>query len=165
MSLSSTSLRAHSVRIVVTAALAFVVGLPALNAHAANEAYPDDATPATAKLETDSYRVEITATGPYKAGAKSSVRVALTTKGAFHINPQYPYRFKAKPAPEGVTYPKPILERGDGQFEEKKAFFDVPFVASHAGKFEVGGIFHMSVCSAGSCIVEKAPLEVSISVE
>jgi hypothetical protein len=162
---SSISLRAQSVRIVGRAVLIFVVGLPALNAHAANEACPHDATPAAVKLETDSYRVEITASGPYKAGAKSSVRVALTTKGAFHINPQYPYRFKATPAPEGVTYPKPILERGDGQFEEKRAVFDVPFVASRAGKFEVGGIFHMSVCSAGSCIVEKAPLELSISVE
>ncbi|MEO8884005.1 MAG: hypothetical protein ABI377_11435 [Devosia sp.] len=154
-----------SVRVVLVAALVAAAALPALTARAAGDTATRLADAPSAKVETANFLVEITAPGPYKVGATGNVRVTLTTKGAFHINGQYPYRFKAGAPPEGVAYPKPVLERSDAQFEEKKALFTVPFVASHAGKFNVGGIFHMSVCSAGSCIVQKTPLEVSVTVQ
>jgi hypothetical protein len=120
---------------------------------------------ASSKLETETYAVEITSSGPYKSGATGTVKVLLTAKTGFHINGQYPYRFKAKVPTEGVTYPKPVLERADGKFEETTAVFVLPFVAGHPGKFDVGGVFHMSVCSPASCIVQKAPLEISIDVQ
>ena len=135
------------------------------NARAASDTSANAATPAAAKLDTDNYLVEISANGPYKPGAVGEARVTLTAKGAYHINGQYPYRFKAAAPSDGVSYPKPVLERADGQFEEKTALFKLPFVVSRAGKFNIGGVFHMSVCSAGSCLMEKAPLELSVNVE
>jgi hypothetical protein len=152
---------ARTVLVGLVIAAAATVG----NARAASDSEPGRAVPASTKLETDTYLVEITAPGPYKAGAPGSVRVSLTTKGIFHINGQYPYRFKAGAPADGVSYPKPILERADGQFAEKTAIFDLPFVAAHAGTFDVGGVFHMSVCSPGSCVMQKAPLSVSVSVQ
>jgi hypothetical protein len=116
------------------------------------------------KIEADSYLVEISAGSPSRAGVPGSVRVSLTAKGGFHINDQYPYRFRASPAVEGLSYPKPVLERADGQFEEKTAVFQLPFVASRAGQFSVGGVLNLSVCSPTSCIVQKAPLAVTVSV-
>jgi hypothetical protein len=82
----------------------------------------------------------------------------------FHINDPYPYRFRASPAVDGVSYPKPVLERVDGQFEEKTAAFQLPFVASHAGQFPVGGVLNLNVCSPTSCIVQKAAVAVTVSV-
>lgn len=123
------------------------------------------AEPLSVKLETDHYLVELTAPGPFKAGVTGSAKVTLTTKGAYHINAQYPYRFKAATPPSGLSYPKPVLQRADGQFEEKRAVFNVPFVASQAGNFNVGGTFHMSVCSENNCLVEKAPLDVTVNVQ
>ena len=162
----SRLLRERPLRNVLLAGLTVAVALPVLNARAAEEAPVRLAAPPPApKLETDTFLVEITAGGPYKSGAAGSVKVTLTTKGVFHINSQYPYRFKAASPPEGVSYPKPVLERGDAQFEEKKAVFTLPFVASHAGKFTVGGVFSMSVCSAGSCIMQKASLEIPVTVQ
>jgi hypothetical protein len=134
------------------------------NAHGASDTDAGRALPAASKLEADTYLVEIAAMGPYKSGATGSVKVTLTTKGVFHINAQYPYRFKTAPPADGVSYPKAVLERADGQFAEKTAVFDLPFVASHAGTFEVGGVFNLSVCSPNSCIVQKAPLDISVSV-
>jgi hypothetical protein len=116
------------------------------------------------KLEADSYLVEISPGSPARAGVAGSVRVSLTAKAGFHINDQYPYRFRASTPPEGVSYPKPVLERADGQFQEKTAVFQLPFVASHAGQFSVGGVLNLSVCSPTSCVVQKAPLSVSVSV-
>jgi hypothetical protein len=135
------------------------------SARAASDVEAGRALPAATKLEADTYLVEIVPIGPYKAGQAGSVKVTLTTKGVFHINGQYPYRFKTASPPEGVSYPKPVLERADGQFAEKTATFQLPFVANHAGTFDVGGVLHMSVCSPNSCIVQKAPLNISVSVQ
>jgi hypothetical protein len=147
----------------VLAILTIGVAVPA--ARAANDTDIGRALPASTKLETDTYLVEIAAAGPYKAGATGSVRVSLTAKAGYHINGQYPYRFKAAPPAEGMSYPKPVLERSDGQFEEKQAVFNLKFVANHAGTFNVGGVFHLSVCSAGSCVVQKTPLDISVNVQ
>jgi len=147
----------------ILAALSSALLVSAGSARAASEAGAGAAPPTAS--EADSYHVEITAGGPYRAGATGSVKVSVTAKAGFHINDQYPYRFNTSPPPPGVSYPKPVLERADGQFEEKAAVFNLPFVASHAGQFTVGGVLKLSVCSPASCIVQKEPLAVSITVQ
>jgi hypothetical protein len=139
--------------------------LPAASARAADTADADRAQPTAAQVEAEPYLVELSAGGPYKVGATGSVKVLLTAKPGFHINEQYPYRFKTSPPAAGVSYPKPVLERADGKFEERTAVFDLPFVATHAGRFAVGGVLNLSVCNASSCIVQKAPLDVTVSVK
>jgi hypothetical protein len=143
----------------------FASALPSSNARAASEVPEGRALPSAANVEVDTYRVEMTTFGPYKSGAAGSVKITLTAKAGFHINGQYPYRFKTSAPAEGVSYPKPVLERADGQFEEKTAVFTLPFVVGHAGKFAVGGVLNLSVCSPASCIVQKAPLDVTVTAQ
>jgi hypothetical protein len=146
--------------------LAFILVAAGTTLAAASQALASDSVfPLAAKFETANYLVEITAPGPFKVGAEGAANVTLTTKGAYHINAQYPYRFKAAAPPNGLSYPKPVLQRADGAFEEKRAVFKLPFVASQPGKFNVGGAFHLSVCSAENCLVDKPSLDVSVSVE
>ena len=149
----------------VLAVLLVTAALPAANAPASIEVGGERAQASSVKVEADTYLAEIAEGGPYKVGASGSVRVSLTAKAQFHINDQYPYRFRTSPPPNGVSYPKPVLERADGQFEEKTAVFNLPFVASHSGQFDVGGVLNLSVCSADSCIVQKAPLNVTVTVQ
>lgn len=121
---------------------------------------------ATAKSETENYIAEIKTTGSYKAGAEGTVEVTLTPKGGYHTNAQYPYKFKLNdPAPEGVSYPKPILQRADGSFEEKKGSFKVPFTAAKAGNVTIAGVLSLSVCSDANCIMDKVPLDVAVEVK
>lgn len=146
--------------------LAVMASLTLLTAAtAAPAAEYEQALPLTAKVETDNYVVEMTASGPFKVGVEGTAQVKLTTKGAYHVNPKYPYRFKTAAPPNGLVYPKPVLQRDDGRFEEKQAVFNVGFVASQAGQFEVGGAFHMSVCSAENCLVDKPSLAVAVRVQ
>lgn len=127
------------------------------------EAAPVVAAP---RAETDNYVAEIKTNGTYKAGAEGAVEVTLAVKGAYHTNAQYPYKFKLNdPAPEGVSFPKPILQRADGTFEEKKGSFKVPFNASKPGKYTIAGVLSLSVCSEANCIMDKVPLEVSVDVK
>ncbi len=117
-------------------------------------------------VETDTYVAEIKAAGAYKAGEQGVVEVTLAPKGAYHINGEYPYKFKAAdPAPDGVTYPRPILARADGTFDTTKGTFKFPFVASKPGKVTVGGTLHLSVCSDANCVMDKAQLEVQLDVK
>ncbi|MFT3764106.1 MAG: hypothetical protein QM820_01080 [Minicystis sp.] len=118
-----------------------------------------------AKAETDNYVAEIKAGSGYKAGAEGAVEVTLATKGAYHTNAQYPYKFKLNDAPDGLSYPKPTLQRADGAFEEKKGTFKVPFNAAKPGKYTIAGVFSLSVCSEANCIMDKVPLEVSVEVK
>lgn len=118
------------------------------------------------RAETENYIAEIKASGEYKAGAEGVVEVTLTTKGDYHINKQYPYKFKAAdPAPEGVTYPKPVLTRDSGTFDEKKGSFKVPFTVAKAGKATIGGTFYLSVCSDANCIMDKVALDLTVDMK
>jgi hypothetical protein len=119
----------------------------------------------SARVETQHYIADIVAAGPYRAGAESAVKVTLVAKGGYHMNAQYPYKFKTAAAAEGLNYLKPVLGREDGTFEETRATFQVRFVASHAGSAIVGGTLHLSVCSPTNCVVDKAPLEISLEVK
>ena len=118
------------------------------------------------KAETENYTAEMKAVGDYKVGAEGLVEVTFATKGAYHINEQYPYKFKATdPAPEGLKFPKPILQRADGSFDKKAGSFKVPFVVSKAGKATVSGVLSLSVCSDANCIMDKVPLELAVDVK
>jgi hypothetical protein len=118
-----------------------------------------------AKTETENYVAEIVADGAYKAGAEGTVSVVLTTKNGHHTNAQYPYKFKLDAAPDGVTFPKPILQRADGTFDETKGQFKVPFTATKPGKVTISGTLFLSVCNDAHCIIEKEPLQVPVDVK
>jgi hypothetical protein len=118
------------------------------------------------KAETENYAAEIKAAGECKAGAECVAEVTLLPKAGYHTNDQYPYKFKTTDPPaDGVSYPKPILQRADGAFEAKKGSFKVPFSAAKAGKATVGGTLHLSVCSEANCIMDRVPLEVVVDVK
>jgi hypothetical protein len=129
----------------------------------ARESVPVGAGP---KAESETFVAEMKASSGYKVGSEGVVEVTLSPKGSYHTNAQYPYKFKmADPAPEGVTFPKAVLQRADGSFEEKRGSFKVPFVAAKPGKYTIAGTFHLSVCSDANCIMDKVALEVPVDVK
>ncbi len=118
------------------------------------------------KKDKDSYTVELKAPGPYKKGVEGTVELVLTSKNGHHVNQDYPAKFKlAEPAPDGVTFPKKVLKKEDGKFEEHVATLKIPFVAANAGKAKIAGTFSFSVCSDKNCFMEKAELEVEADVK
>jgi len=121
---------------------------------------------AKAKVEAEAYVVEMKATGPYAAGKEGTVEITIEPRGAYHVNEQYPTKFKlVDPAPEGVTFPKALLKKEDGTFSEKKGTFKVPFVAAKSGKAKVAGTLSISMCSASNCLMEKIDLELDVDVK
>lgn len=122
--------------------------------------------PAAAVQENDNYKVTLEPVGTYKKDQQGVVNVVLVTKGEYHINKQYPYKFVTQDPPaEGVTYPKKVVPRGDGSYEERKAVLPVPFVPTKSGNVTVGGLYSLSVCTDANCLMDKQRLELSVNVE
>ena len=149
---------------IATAAVA-ISSFPIAGMSAVADVGHDQRGPTGSKAEGANYTAEMVAVGAYKAGTEGNVQVTVVPKGGYHINPQYPYKFKANAPGEGLTYPKPTLARADGKFEEMRGTFQVPFVAAKAGKATVGGMLNLSVCSAANCVVDKVPLELVVDVK
>lgn len=118
-----------------------------------------------ARAESDNYTVELKPASSYKIGAGSSFEVIITSRGGYHINPQFPIRFKTNKAPDNVAYDKDVLKREDGHFEESTGGFKVGFSASKAGSYNVGGTLSLSICSEKNCLMEKVAVDTDVIVK
>ncbi len=155
--------------LVNAAATAAPVAAPEILTDEAFEAHANEIPRAAgvkaARAETDNYVVELRALPQYAAGREATFEVVVESKGAYHINPQFPLRFKANEAPKGITYSKPVLNRDDGSFTEKSGGFKVPFVAAQGGGYNLGGTISLSFCSEKNCLMEKVALDVDVTVK
>lgn len=123
------------------------------------------AASSSAVHETENYKLTIEPAGPYEKGKAGQVTIVLTTKGDYHINDQYPYKFVVQDPPaEGVSYVKKTIPRADGTFEKTRAQLPVRFTAERAGSLKVGGVLSLIVCTASNCLLDKRPLEAEITV-
>ena len=118
----------------------------------------------SARVETENYVAFLRPVGEYKAGAEGVVEVVLETKGDFHTNEQYPYKFTPKES-DGVKFSKEKYGREDGSFEATKAVLKVSFTPSKSGPVSVGGKFSLSVCSDKNCLMDKKDLALDVTVK
>jgi len=127
---------------------------------------PSPGAPAGPSSEGANYAVQLVVSAPCHKGQTCTADVIIQAKGDYHMNEKYPYKFKAQdPAAPGIKYPKPVVTREDGQFEEKKGVLKVPFTAEEAGERKIGGTLSFSVCSAQNCLMDKQALETTVKVD
>jgi hypothetical protein len=129
-----------------------------------NGATRERAEALSARAETENYVAYLRPVGDYKKDAEGVIEVVLETKGEFHTNEQYPYKFTPKEA-EGVKFSKEKFGREDGSFEPSKAVIKVAFTPSKSGTVSVGGKFALSVCSDKNCLMDKKELALDVTVK
>ena len=108
------------------------------------------------------------------ANADCKIDLKLEAKGDFHVNKEYPYKFKASAA-NGVTYlgkdgagPE-TFSKSAGDFtldssNEKVGTMTVKFKSANRGAVTIAGVFKLSVCSAQNCQLETANVSVPVTV-
>lgn len=110
--------------------------------------------------------------GDCPAGANCTAKLTLVATGDFHINDQYPYKFKADDVP-GVTFRG--TDRGGPNVFSKDAedwqktgaqtgVMTLTFQAADKGAKSLSGNFKLSVCSAQSCQLEQQTVTVPVAV-
>ena len=104
------------------------------------------------------------------AGAPCSVAVRLVATGDFHVNDEYPYRFKADDAP-GVAFDgtdpsgKNTFSKSAGDWQKsdaKSGAMTLKFVAADPGTRPLAGTFKLSVCSAQACLLEQRQVTATV---
>ena len=97
--------------------------------------------------------------------------ISIEARAAFHLNRDYPIRFRAGPGPEGLVWPRPSIEREQFRLEpcaeggeNCRARAELPFLAEREGLLRLSGELAASVCDAEHCLIEKVLLEASVEV-
>lgn len=133
---------------------------------------PGTAASATASAKPDvegeqkkmpSFTAYLAAKPSYKKGEPATVTAIVNALGEYHVNQEYPYKFKMGTAPAGVSYPEAIVRAVSRT--EKKATMSIPFTPSAAGNATISGELSLSVCTDSNCVIEKAQLSVTAKVE
>jgi len=102
--------------------------------------------------------------GAYAAGKEGTIDIVLDAKPPFHVNQQYPYKFKAKEA-AGVKFAQPVVGKDAAKIEQQRVTMRVPFVPDAAGQRTVSGQFAFSVCTEETCLIEKRDLALVVDVK
>jgi hypothetical protein len=142
---------------------------PALTPAAAPaEAAPGVPAPAAqaaqSRVSESQFDVSLAPKGDYQAGKEGTVEVVLDAKAPFHVNDQYPIKFKAKEG-AGVKFPQAVVGKDKAKVENMRATLPVAFVPEAAGKQTVAGQFLFSVCTDENCLMEKRDLSLVVDVK
>jgi hypothetical protein len=116
--------------------------------------------------------VDAVAPADCSSGARCTVDVKLVATGDFHINDEYPYKFKAEDA-AGVEFlgadaaGKNTFSKDAKDWkkrDEKSGVMTLAFRSDEKGQKSVGGTFKLSVCSAQNCQLEQQPVRATVAV-
>jgi hypothetical protein len=116
--------------------------------------------------------VDSTSAGDCAVGATCGVALKLTATGEFHINQDYPYKFKSDDTP-GLEFlgtdaaGKTTFSKTAGNWQatdEKSGVLSVAFRPAASGSKTVAGTFKLSVCSAATCQLEQQQVSTTVAV-
>lgn len=124
------------------------------------------ATPTVAPSRYDeaAFSVDLRAPGSIKVGETAKLLITLLPKSPFHVNAEYPHRFKVGSL-QGATTPSTTIARDPAKLAPAKLEIEVPIVASRTGMGALEGEVALSVCTDDKCLMEKRTLKVSFQVQ
>ncbi len=120
----------------------------------------------------DNFFVDAAAGPACAVGGACSLRLTLVATGDFHVNDEYPYRFKADEAP-GVAFlgadeaGKNVFSKTSGDWKKldaRSGAMTVRFTPAAPGPATIGGVFRLSVCSGATCQLEQSRVSAAIAV-
>ena len=122
------------------------------------------AAAAASRVSESQFELAIAPSGAYQAGKEGAVEITLDAKAPFHVNDQYPIKFKAKEG-AGVKFAAAVVGKDKAKVEKMRATMPVAFTPETAGKQTVAGQFLFSVCTEENCLMEKRDLSLVVDVK
>jgi hypothetical protein len=117
------------------------------------------------------YFIDATPPAACPVNEPCAVAIKLVATGDFHINDEYPYRFKADEA-AGVEFlgtdggGKNVFSKTAGDWQKtdaKSGVVTVKLKATQGGPKTIAGTFKLSVCSAQNCLLEQPQVSTSVA--
>lgn len=130
------------------------------------------AQPAGPSADAAEYAVTLSPPTTVKAGTEAAASFAITAKGTFHVNPDYPLAF----TPDGAQNVRFAGDKVKLAFGDKtpcaakaedacQVAVPLAFIAEQAGPAKVSGTLAFSVCDPERCLIQKVPLAVAVTAE
>ena len=130
----------------------------------AGSAAPAPAADAVSKYNEANFELTLAPKGSYSAGQAGEAEIVLAAKAPFHVNQNYPYKFKLKEAP-GLKFANLVVTKEAVKLEPARATLPVAFTPETAGKHTVAGQLSFSVCTDDKCMIEKRELALEIDAK
>jgi len=118
----------------------------------------------SSRVTESQFELAVGPSGAYQAGKEGTVEIVLEAKPPFHVNDQYPIKFKVKEGP-GVKYAAAVVGKDKAKVEKQRATMPVAFTPESAGQHTVAGQFAFSVCTDENCLMEKRDLSLVVDVK
>lgn len=122
------------------------------------------AGPATSKYSEANFDLTLSPKGAYAPGQAAEAEIVLVAKAPFHVNQNYPYKFKLKDAP-GLKFANAVVGKDAVKLEPARATLPVAFTPESAGKHTLAGQMSFSVCTDDKCMIEKRELSLDIDAK
>ena len=134
--------------------------LPAADPAAAAAPAPE----ATSKFNEAGFDLVLEPKGSYASGQSGEADIVLSAKAPFHVNQNYPYKFKLKDSP-GLKFANLVVAKDAVKLEPARATVPVVFTPETAGKHTLAGQLSFSVCTDDKCMIEKRDLALDIDAK
>ena len=121
------------------------------------------AVAAASKYSEAAFDLAIEAKGNYTSGQAGEAEIVLAAKPPFHVNDNYPYKFKLKEA-AGLKFANLLVSKDSVKLEHARATIPVAFTPE-AGTHTLSGQLSFSVCTADKCMIEKRDLALEIAAK
>jgi hypothetical protein len=122
------------------------------------------AADAVSKYSEAAFDLALQPKGNYASGQAAEADIVLNAKAPYHVNQQYPYKFKLKDAP-GLKFASPVVTKEAVKLEPARATVPVAFTPETAGKHTLAGQLSFSVCTDDKCVIEKRELSLDIDAK
>ncbi len=124
---------------------ALALGLASLTASGHAVAGPGHEIPPSApgwsRFNERYLQVDLMPPGSCRVGRECQAALRLVTKRGAHLEESYPLTFEAAPAPEGVTFTKPLVKKADGQVSDQRVLLPILFTTTKPGWIKIAGTF------------------------
>lgn len=103
------------------------------------------------------FGLNLSARGKLNKGQPGELAVVLVAKPPFHVNLEYPHRFKVS-STRGLTTPATTIQRDAAKLSESRLEMVVPVTLTDASPAGLEGEMSFSVCTSEKCLIEKRQL-------
>jgi hypothetical protein len=131
---------------------------------AGDSAAAEPAADASDKFSEAGFDLVLQPKGAYTSGQAGEADIVLSAKAPFHVNQNYPYKFKLKEAP-GLKFANLVVAKDAVKLEPARATVPVAFTPETAGKHTLAGQLSFSVCTDDKCMIEKRQLALDIDAK
>jgi hypothetical protein len=125
-----------------------------------------------AKLESADHVVTFEQKGACASGAVCTATIRLETKGGFHVNEQFPYKFKGTESAGVELQGSDAAKKNDFSKAAGDLAIESKTVATLAVRFKlagksgtVSGTYKYAICNEANCFPKEAPLSLAVSVK